>query len=101
MNNIIIEHPYKIIDIKHRKTNETRTDGRYPLRIGSTINFYIKPCAGVVALLNYIADNEGNPKMGTLRTSTVTDIDENNNHIIIETLNSIYILEEIVGDINE
>ena len=95
MENIILDKPYKIIDIKYRKTNETRTDGRYPLRIGSTIVFYIRPCAGVVALLNYITDNEGNKKNGVIRTSTVTDIFEENNQMIIETLNSIYILEEV------
>ena len=95
MKNIILEKPYKIIDIKYRKTNETRTDGRYPLRIGSTIVFYIRPCAGVVALLNYVLDNEGNEKTGVIRTSTVTDIFEEDNKIIIETFNSIYILEEV------
>lgn len=84
----------KILDIKSIETNETRTDGRYPLRIGSTVEFYIKPMPGVPMLLSYISDNQGNPKEGFLRTSTVIDIDETKCEVIITTKNSIYYLEK-------
>ena len=84
----------KILDIKSIETNETRTDGRYPLRIGSTVEFYIKPIPGVPMLLSYTSDNQGNPKEGFLRTSTVIDIDETKYEVIITTKNSIYYLEK-------
>lgn len=84
----------KILDIKSTKTYETRTDGRYPLRIGSTVEFYMKPVAGIGMILTYVTDNEGNPKEGYLRTSTVIDIDEDKYCIIITTKNSIYYFEK-------
>ena len=84
----------KIIDIKSVETNETRTDGRYPLRIGSTVEFYLTPSPGSCMLLAYTHDNLGNPKWGYLRTSTVTDIDETENEVIVTTRNSIYYLEK-------
>ena len=85
----------KIKNITYVDTNETRTDGRYPLRIGSEVEFAIyKPTVGEVAWLGYIADNEGNPKSGYLRTSTVNDIIETDTEIVIKTRNSIYYFEK-------
>ena len=84
----------KILDIKSIKTNETRADGRYPLRIGSTVDFYRTPIPGVPMLLSYISDNQGNPKQGILRTSNVIDVDETEYEVIVFTLNSIYHLEK-------
>lgn len=83
----------KIKDIKYVGTNETRTDGRYPLRIGSTVDFYMKPDIGYPMFLSYITDNQGNAKEGILRTSLVENISETNTEIIIKTLNSIYYFE--------
>lgn len=86
----------KIKDIRYIKTNKTRTDGRYPLRIGSTVDFYLnsKPNIGSEMYLSYICDNQGNKKEGVLRTSLVTNITETYTDIIVETLNSIYYLEK-------
>lgn len=84
----------KIKDIKNIETNETRTDGRYPLRIGSTIDFYANPSIGFPMLLSYIADNQGNAKTGVLRTSLIDSIDETDTEIIVKMINSIYYLEK-------
>ena len=84
----------KILDIKSIETNETRTDGRYPLRIGSTVEFYMKPVPGVPMILSYISDNEGNHKEGTLISSKIVDIDETKHEVIVTTMNSIYYLEK-------
>lgn len=83
----------KIADIKHRVTKETRTDGRYPLRIGSEVEFYRRPCEGECMLLLYITDNKGNPKDGILRTSTVQSIERSVSGIAVTTRNSIYCFE--------
>lgn len=83
----------KIKDIRYVDTNETRTDGRYPLRIGSNVIFYFPPEVGSPALLQYVTDNQGNPKEGVLRTSTVANIVETDTKIYLETLNSVYEFE--------
>ena len=84
----------KILDIKSVETNETRTDGRYPLRIGSTVEFYMKPTDGLPMVLAYVTDNQGNSKEGYLRTSSVVNIDETKEYIVVTTKNSIYHLEK-------
>ena len=85
----------KIKDITYVKTNETRTDGRYPIRIGSEVNFaFYEPTIGDVMYLDYVKDNEGNPKEGLLRTSTVHDVTETETEIIVKTRNSIYYFEK-------
>ena len=84
----------KILDIKSTKTYETRTDGRYPLRIGSTIEFYRKPILGVPMILEYISDNQGNPKEGYLTTSAVVDVEETKYEVVVTTRNSIYYFEK-------
>lgn len=87
---------YKIKDIRYKDTNETRTDGRYPLRIGSIIDFFTyKPTVNQCAYLSYVYDNQGNNKEGTLRTSFVKEIFENEKELILTTCNSIYVLEKI------
>lgn len=80
----------KIIDIQHSKTGETRTDGRYPLRIGSEVRFYTDLCVGDIMVLKYIKDNQGNAKDRILRTSNIERIDRTDNKIIVTTRNSIY-----------
>lgn len=80
----------RITDIKSVETNETRTDGRYPLRIGSTVNFYMKPVPGYPMVLDYVSDNQGNPKSGYIRTSRVVEIVESIYEVIVTTVNSIY-----------
>ena len=84
----------KILDIQSVETRETRTDGRYPLRIGSTVEFYTNPLPGCSMVLSYVSDNQGTPKSGTLRTSTVIDVDDTKHEIVITTVNSIYHFEK-------
>lgn len=84
----------KIIDIMHTDTGETRKDGRYPLRIGSEVEFCVEPCIDNVMLLSYIKDNQGNSKEGILRTSTVKSIARKDSKIIITTKNSIYVFQD-------
>lgn len=85
----------KIKNITYVETNETRTDGRYPIRIGSEVNFtFYEPTIGNVMCLEYVKDNEGNPKEGLLRTSIVNDVIETETDIVVETRNSIYYFEK-------
>lgn len=84
----------KILDIQSTETYETRTDGRYPLRIGGTVEFYMKLIPGVPMMLSYIADNQGNPKEGVLTTSEIVDVDETRYEVIVTTRNSIYYFEK-------
>ena len=85
----------KIKNITYAETNETRTDGRYPIRIGSEVNFaFYEPTVGNVMYLEYVKDNEGNPKEGVIRTSNIYNIEETDNEIIVETRNSIYYFEK-------
>ena len=84
----------KIIDITYADTGKTRTDGRYPQRIGSTVKFSLPHEPGHCLYLDYVADNEGNPKDGILRTSPVEHIIETDTMIAIYTLNSVYYFEK-------
>ena len=84
----------KIKDIISTTTNQTRVDGRYPQRIGSTVEFYMYPKIGMPMILAYAYDNQGNPKEGYLRTSTVQSVHETESAIIVATLNSIYCFEK-------
>lgn len=76
------------------KEDITRTDGRYPLRIGSKAKLAYYLTNGACMLLDYIEDNQGNPKSGQLRTSTVESFKETENEIIVTTRNSIYYFEK-------
>lgn len=84
---------YKITKILDLDGNE-RTDGRYPLRKGCTVNI-LHLNQGDCMLLSYIKDNEGNDKTGFLRTSLVNDFTEYEEKIAVRTLNSIYYLDRV------
>lgn len=84
----------KIKDITYVETNKTRTDGRYPQRIGSEVEFYLPLSVGDCMYLNYISDSQGNPKTGVLRTSVVQNIGKVEDEIIVRTKNSIYYFEK-------
>lgn len=83
-----------IKDIQHVETHETRTDGKYPSRIGSTVEFVYKPKINDLLWLSYIADNQGNEKSGIIHASRIQDIEETGNMMIITTSNSVYYLEK-------
>lgn len=84
-----------IKDIQHVQNGATRTDGRYPQRIGSNVEFYIQPECGDCMWLQYVTDNQGNPKDGVLRTSLVTSIKDVGLELVVDTMNSRYIFSKV------
>ena len=82
---------YRITDIT--KDGKTRTDGRYPLRIGSLVEI-LDMNVGWRLALGYLKDTAGNEKSGFLSTSQVVKIDSTPSlgEIKVTTLNSIYTL---------
>ena len=82
---------YRITDIT--KDGKTRTDGRYPLRIGSLVEI-VDMSVGWRLNLAYIEDADGNEKSGSLSTSQVVKIDNTPSLdvITVTTLNSVYTL---------
>lgn len=86
---------YKIVDITDL-SGKTRTDGRYPMRIGSTVtNLSLAP--GICMSYDYVLDNKKEDKNGHFRTSWVHKIIlESSGLTTVITCNSIYTLEEIV-----
>lgn len=94
---------YRIKSIKHSgkkgERGTDRTDDRYPMRIGRTVEvtpFDIVP--GVPLWINYLKDSDGSDYSNmTLRTSFVVDVDGNDDLFTVETNNSIFEFER-VGD---
>ena len=74
-----------------RRNGETRTDGRYPNRIGSTIEF-LKPVeVGEPAFFRYVKYNNGElVEEHITQTSRVDDFEWYNDKFYIYTRNSIY-----------
>lgn len=89
---------YLIKDILFKRTGETRTDGRYPNRIGSVVEFISNPIVGTPLYFRYIKYNNGEPTEDHItRTSTVDDFDyySKPDYLIIYTRNSIYYFKEL------
>ena len=93
---------YKITSIKHTgskgQRGTSRTDGRYPLRIGRIVELDVNTLMeGDQLVLDYVKDENGNDYRGlSLYCSIIKDWDfVYENRISIETKNSIYELEEI------
>ena len=93
---------YRIVDIRDVKTKETRTDGRYPLRIGRIVKepkaYDMQPM-----VLEYLRNADGSDYSGMfLRTSRVMDsfVNENGNLIVV-TMNSEYEFEPIKAESEE
>jgi hypothetical protein len=81
---------YFIQNITNR-IGETRTDFRYPNRIGSTIEFLAPVEVGNPAYFRYVKYNNGELVEDNItRTSRVDDIEWYNNKFYIYTRNSIY-----------
>ena len=85
---------YRIVDILDAKTRITRSDGRYPLRIGRITK---KPNShiGLPMILEYVRNADGTDYSGNiLRTSRVCGsfINEKGN-LVVETINSVYEFE--------
>jgi hypothetical protein len=91
---------YYIEDITY-KTGETRTDGRYPNRIGSTVEFLDVPTVGKPIHFRYIKyNNDEHIEDHMPCTSRVNDYDEYSHpgYLYIYTRNSIYKFKEISED---
>lgn len=74
-----------------RRNGEIRTDGRYPNRIGSTIEFLNPVEIGQPAYFRYIKYNNGELVEDHItRTSRVDDLEWYNGKFYIYTHNSIY-----------
>ena len=88
---------FTIQSIKHSGRRGTRyaerSDGRYPLRIGRTVDLdpIIDLRKDVPFVLNYVKDRDGSDMRGwSLRTSYVVDFKFDGDMLIVETNNSIY-----------
>lgn len=93
---------YKITNITHLN-GQTRTDGKYPLRINSIVcikdEFLIEHFP---AILFYIKDGSGDIKTGKcIYTSAVNRFDKTDTNLTIYTRNSIYYLELYKEILNE
>lgn len=82
------------------KNGQTRTDGKYPNRIGSTITFLSSLLIGAPLYFNYVKYNNGELAEDHItRTSCVDDFDaySKQGYLIIYTRNSIYYFKELEG----
>ena len=87
---------YLIEDITF-KNGKTRTDGRYPNRIGSTVQLNQNPTVVNPLYFRYIKYNNGERVEDHItRTSRVDDFDQYSKpgYLIIYTKNSIYYFKE-------
>lgn len=87
---------YRIVDIRDAKTHITRSDGRYPLRIGRIVK-KPNPHIGLPMILEYVRNADGSDySRYTLRTSRVCGsyINEKEN-LVVETVNSAYEFEVV------
>lgn len=88
---------YYVEDITY-KTGETRADGRYPNRIGSTVKLLNHPIVGEPLYFQYIKYNNGELVEDHItRTSRIDDFDNYSKpgYLMIYTRNSIYYFKEI------
>lgn len=93
---------YRIVDIRDVKTRITRSDGRYPLRIGRIVK-KPNPHIGVPMILEYVRNADGSDySRYTLRTSRVCGsyINEKEN-LVVETVNSAYEFEVVKNEESE
>lgn len=80
------------------KNGQTRTDGRYPKRIGSTVELLSNLTIGYPLFFNYIKYNNGRlVENDTTRTSCVDDFDNYSHpgYLLIYTRNSVYYFKEV------
>ena len=95
---------YKIKDIKHIESEETRTDDTYPLRIGCLVKFQFPVKTNEQMCLQYIKNNKNEPKSGFLVSSKVINFEKivgpskGDLEIIVYTQNSIYHFVKVAAD---
>lgn len=87
---------YKITQILHTGTcgesGTERKDGRYPLRIGRTVDLVLENIrVGYPMYLEYLKDSDGSDMLfKALITSRVKDVKTENNLVVVTTRNSIF-----------
>lgn len=86
---------WKLVNVTNLK-GETRTDGRYPDRIGRLCK---RPygVVGTCMFIEWLTDNKGNSYEGyVLQTSLVNGVIEkpDGNSIVVSTCNSVYYFEK-------
>lgn len=90
---------YYVEDIVFARTGETRKDGKYPNRIGSTIEFLYPVEIGRPCVFRYIKYNNGElVEDHVTRTSIIDDYDDGifkKGYLFLYTRNSTYVLKEI------
>ena len=92
---------YKITKITHSGTKgergQDRTDGRYPMRIGKTVELDLDNVKlGKPMIINYLKSADGSDYNNMyLRTSNVISIISTASTAFIETMNSIFTFEKI------
>lgn len=80
------------------KNGQTRTDGRYPKRIGSVVQFLAPVTIGEPCVFRYVKYNNGEiVEDHVTRTSVINDYDSYSveGKLFLYTRNSIYVLREI------
>lgn len=93
---------YRIVDIRDAKTRITRSDGRYPLRIGRIVK-KPNPHLGLPMILEYVSNADGSDYSGNvLRTTRVCGsfINKKDN-LVVETVNSAYEFEIVKNEESE
>ena len=83
----------KITDIVHADTGKTRTDGSYPKRIGSIVEFFTEPSVGAPMMLLF-PDPTGRSVGRGCFTDEVQNIIETDTVSAVYTLNSVYYFEK-------
>lgn len=87
---------YKIVDITD-KQGQPRTDAAYSNRIGSTVWVEYEPEVGSRYVMAYASDNRGHPRQGMIITSAIQNWHETHAGLVIETLNSVFYLQEVAS----
>lgn len=88
---------YLIENITYKNSTQ-RTDGKYPNRIGSTVELYKDPIVGEPLYFRYVKYNNGELVEDHItRTSCVNDFDSYSmpGYLLIFTRNSIYYFKEL------
>lgn len=89
---------YYIEDITYKRTGETRTDGKYPNRIGSIVEILDSPVIGEPIHFRYIKYNNGELVEDHItRTSCLEDYDSYSTpgYLYLYTHNSVYKFKEL------
>ena len=85
-------------DIKYKNNGQTRTDGKYPNRIGCIVELLNHPVVKEPLFFRYIKYNNGDVAEDHItRTSCVDDFDHFSNpgYLLVYTRNSIYEFKEL------